>query len=87
LYCSIDADELPNKAKWAGIKSLLRYRHEVGTCNLSTVRKVISSLSKDENHKCGRAGKRILAASDPIFRERVLKNLFCIVRHSAIVGE
>ena len=134
LYYSMDADELPDKTKWAGIKSLgmvvrerttekksskeivyyisscevdakllgkcardhwqvenglhwsldvilredkLRYRHEVGARNLSTIRKIIlGALSKNKSHKCGRAGKRILAASDPVFREEILKNLF-----------
>lgn len=134
VYCSIDADELPDSAKWAGIKSLgmvtrertvkektsteiiyyisscevdakllgkcarehwqvenglhwsldiilredkLRYRHEVGARNLSIVRKVVlGALGKDKTHKCGRMGKRVVAASNPLFREEVLKNLF-----------
>jgi len=134
MYYSMDVDELPDKAKWAGIKSLgmvtrermvrekksteiiyyisscevdakllakcarehwqvenglhwsldiilredkLRYRHEVGARNLSTVRKIVlGALSKDKTHKCGRIGKRIVAASDPLFRNEVLKNLF-----------
>jgi predicted transposase YbfD/YdcC len=134
VYYSMDVGELPDRAKWAGIKSLgmitrertvkgktsteiiyyisscevdakllakcarehwqvenglhwsldiifredkLRYRHEVGARNLSTIRKVVlGALGRDKRHKCGRMGKRIVAASDPIFREEVLKNLF-----------
>lgn len=133
-YYSMDADELPDKADWAGIKSLgmvirertiqekvsteiiyyisscevdaqllakcvrehwqvenglhwsldiilredkLRYRHEVGARNLSTIRKIIlGALGKNKTRKCGRMGKRVIAASDPFFREEVLKNLF-----------
>jgi predicted transposase YbfD/YdcC len=134
VYYSIDAEDLPDKAKWAGIKSLgmvtrertvkektsieviyyisscevdaqllakcarehwqvenglhwsldiilredkLRYRHEVGARNLSAIRKVVlGALSKDKTRKCGRIGKRVVAASDPLFREEILKNLF-----------
>ena len=55
----------------------LRYRHEVGARNLSAVRKIVlGALSKDKTHKCGRMGKRVVAASNPLFREEVLKNLF-----------
>jgi len=133
-YYSMDADELPDKANWAGIKSLgmvirertvkekisteiiyyisscevdaqllakcarehwqvennlhwsldiilredkLRYRHEIGARNLSTIRKVVlGALGRDKTRKCGRIGKRVVAASDPLFREEVLKNLF-----------
>ena len=55
----------------------LRYRHEVGARNLSIVRKIVlGALGKDKTRKCGRMGKRVVAASDPAFREEVLKNLF-----------
>jgi predicted transposase YbfD/YdcC len=55
----------------------LRYRHEVGARNLSAIRKVVlGALSKDKTRKCGRIGKRVVAASDPLFREEILKNLF-----------
>lgn len=134
VYYSIDAEDLPDRAKWVGIKSLgmvtrertvkektsievtyyisscevdaqllakcarehwqvenglhwsldiilredkLRYRHEVGARNLSAIRKVVlGALSKDKTRKCGRIGKRVVAASDPLFREEILKNLF-----------
>lgn len=134
LYYSMSADELPDKAEWAGIKSIgmvtrervtekkttkeivyylsscdvsakllgqsvrnhwqvenglhwsldvifqedkLRYRHIVGARNLATIRKItLGALSRNKTYKCGKAGKRIMAASDPIFREEVLKNLF-----------
>jgi predicted transposase YbfD/YdcC len=133
-YCSIGADELPDRENWAGIKSLgkvkreravkgksveetifyisscevdakilaesirdhwqiennlhwsldvifredkLRYRHKVGAQNLSTIRKIVlGTLGKDKSRKGGRAGKRVVAAGDPAFREELLKNLF-----------
>ncbi len=133
-YYSMDADDLPDKVKWSGIKSIgmisrervikekkskeityyisscevdakllarstrehwqiennlhwsldvvfredkIRYRHQIGARNLSTIRKIVlGALSKDKSHKCGKAGKRIIAAGDPIFRSEILKNLF-----------
>lgn len=55
----------------------LRYRHEVGARNLSAVRKIVlGALSRDKTTKCGRMGKRVVAASNPQFREMLLKNLF-----------
>ena len=134
LYYSMDADELPDKREWAGIKSIgmvirermtekktskeivyyisncdisakllgqsvrdhwqvenglhwsldvifredkLRYRHEIGARNLATIRKMtLGALGRNQTYKCGKAGRRIMAASDPIFREQVLKNFF-----------
>jgi predicted transposase YbfD/YdcC len=134
LYYSIDAEDLPDREKWMGIKSLgmvireravqdkstketvfyisscevdaqllgrsvrdhwqvendlhwsldvilredkLRYRHAVGAQNLAAIRKIIlGALGKDKSRKCGKANKRILAASDSLFREEILKNLF-----------
>jgi predicted transposase YbfD/YdcC len=133
-YFSMDADDLPDKIKWSGIKSIgmisrerlikekrsketiyyisscevdakllarstrdhwqiennlhwsldvvfredkIRYRHQIGARNLSTIRKIVlGALNKDKSRKCGRAGKRIIAAGDPDFRNDVLKNLF-----------
>lgn len=55
----------------------LRYRHEVGARNLAIIRKItLGALSKNKTYKCGKAGRRIMAASDPVFREEILKNLF-----------
>lgn len=131
---SMDAEDLPDKIQWSGIKSIgmvirermikekrtkettyyissceidakllagsvrdhwqiennlhwsldvvfredkIRYRHRIGARNLSTIRKIVlGALSKDKSRKCGRAGKRIIAAGDPIFRSQILNNLF-----------
>jgi hypothetical protein len=55
----------------------LRYRERVGAQNLATVRKMtLGALAKDKTLKCGKAGKRLAAATDPQYREVVLKNLF-----------
>ena len=55
----------------------LRYRHAVGARNFAMIRRIVlGTLSRDKTHKCGKAGKRILAASDPVFREEMLRNLF-----------
>ena len=55
----------------------LRYRERIGACNLAVVRKlVLGTLAKDKTLKCGKAGKRLLAATDTRYRETLLKNLF-----------
>lgn len=55
----------------------LRYRDKVGAENLATVRKIsLGALSKDKTMKVGKAGKRLVAATDPDYREQILKNLF-----------
>jgi predicted transposase YbfD/YdcC len=55
----------------------LRYRDRIGAQNLATVRKLsLAALTKDTRLKCGKAGKRIAAATDPEYRKHVLKLLF-----------
>ncbi len=55
----------------------LRYRERVGAENLATVRKLaLGTLTRDKTLRCGKAGKRLLAATDPRYRETLLKNLF-----------
>ncbi|MGZ6330353.1 MAG: ISAs1 family transposase [Parachlamydiaceae bacterium] len=51
-----------------------RYRDRVGAQNLAVTRKVtLDILSKDKTRKCGIATKRLIAATDPIYRESILK--------------
>ena len=55
----------------------LRYRDRVGAQNLATIRKlVLGVLAKDDTLKCGKKNKRLIAATDPEYREKVLKLLF-----------
>lgn len=55
----------------------LRYRERNGARNMSTIRKItLGALGRDKTVKCGREGKRLLAATDSTYREKVLKNLF-----------
>lgn len=88
--CEIDAKllEKASRGHW-GVESLhwvldvvfredkLRYRDRIGAQNLAAVRKMIlSALAKDNTLKCGKAGKRLAAATDPQYREIVLAKLF-----------
>lgn len=55
----------------------LRYRERIGARNLSTIRKItLGLLGRDKTLKCGREGKRLVAATNAAYRENVLKNLF-----------
>jgi predicted transposase YbfD/YdcC len=55
----------------------IRYRDRVGAQNLAAVRKItLGALAKDKTLKCGKEGKRLVAATDPKYRESVLKILF-----------
>jgi predicted transposase YbfD/YdcC len=55
----------------------LRYRDRIGAQNLATIRKLtLTALSKDKTLKCGKSGKRIAAATDPQYREKLLKLVF-----------
>lgn len=55
----------------------LRYRERNGAQNLSTIRKLtLGVLAKDKTLKCGKAGKRLIAATDPSYREVLLKHFF-----------
>lgn len=55
----------------------LRYRDRIGTQNLATIRKLAhAALSKETTLKCGKAGKRIAAATDPGYREKLIKLFF-----------
>ena len=52
----------------------LRYRDRVGTQNLATIRKLAhAALAKENTLKCGKTGKRIAAATDPEYREKLIK--------------
>lgn len=54
----------------------LRYRDRIGTQNLATIRKLAhATLAKDKSFKCGKAGKRIAAATDPKYREKLIELL------------
>jgi predicted transposase YbfD/YdcC len=55
----------------------LRYRDRIGTQNLATIRKLShAALAKENTLKCGKAGKRIAAATDPEYREKLIKLFF-----------
>lgn len=55
----------------------LRYRDRIGAQNLASIRKItLGALSKDKFLKCGKKNKRLLAATDPDYREKILKSLF-----------
>lgn len=55
----------------------LRYRDKVGAANLACIRKLaLNALTKEKTVKVGKAGKRLLAATDPRYREKVLKLFF-----------
>lgn len=54
-----------------------RYRHRVGARNLAVLRKVVMGILKqDTTLKCGKAAKRLRAATDPQYRESLLKHFF-----------
>jgi len=45
--------------------------------NLATIRKLtLAALSKGKLLKCGKAGKRIVATTDPKYREKLLEIIF-----------
>jgi len=55
----------------------LRYRDRIGAQNLATIRKItLAALTMDKTLKCGKSGKRIAAATDPKYREKLLKLIF-----------
>jgi predicted transposase YbfD/YdcC len=55
----------------------IRYRDRIGAQNLAAIRKItLGALAKDKILKCGKEGKRLVAATDPKYRESVLKILF-----------
>ncbi len=89
--CEIDAKLFANAVRghWGVENSLhwvldvtfredkIRYRDRIGARNLAVIRKLsMSALSKDKSLKCGKAAKRLVAASNPEYREGILKNLF-----------
>ena len=54
-----------------------RYRDRIGAQNLATIRKLAhAALAKENTLKCGKAGKRVAAATDPGYREKVIKLFF-----------
>ena len=55
----------------------LRYRDRIGTQNLATIRKLAhAALAKENTLKCGKAGKRVAAATHPEYREKLIKLFF-----------
>ncbi len=55
----------------------LRYRDKVGAQNLASVRKIVlGALAKYDTLKCGKKNKRLIAATDPVYREKTLKSFF-----------
>lgn len=55
----------------------IRYRDRIGTQNLATIRKLAhAALAKESTLKCGKAGKRVAAATDPEYREKIIKLFF-----------
>lgn len=89
--CEIDARvlELATRGHWGVENGLhwsldvifredkLRYRERNGARNLSIIRKItLGALGRDKTLKCGREGKRLLAATDGVYRANILKNLF-----------
>ena len=89
--CEIDAGvlELATRGHWGVENGLhwsldvifredkLRYRERNGARNLSIIRKItLGALGRDKTLKCGREGKRLLAATDGVYRANILKNLF-----------
>lgn len=89
--CEIDAKllEKVTRGHW-GIENLLhlvldvtfredhlRYRDRIGSQNLATIRKLAhGALAKENTLKCGKAGKRIAAATDPEYRAKLIKLFF-----------
>lgn len=88
--CEIDAQLLEKvvRGHWAIENSLhwvldvtfredkLRYRDRIGAQNLATVRKIVlGALSRDKTLKCGKRNKRLMAATDPEYRKKILKLL------------
>lgn len=54
-----------------------RYRERIGAQNLSIIRKIVlGAVTRETTLKCGKEGKRLRAAVDPLYREKILKNLF-----------
>ena len=54
-----------------------RYRDKIGAQNLAVLRKIVlSALSQDKSTKRSIASKRLAAATDPAYREMILKYLF-----------
>ena len=54
-----------------------RYRDRIGTQNLATIRKLAhTALAKEHTLKCGKSGKRLAAATDPVYRAKLLKLFF-----------
>ena len=55
----------------------LRYRDRIGAQNLASIRKVVlGALAKDKKLKCGKKNKRLIAATDPSYRGKLLKLIF-----------
>ena len=58
-------------------KDKFRYRDRIGARNLAAIRKIVlGALAKDTTFKCGKAAKRLIAATSEEYREKILKNLF-----------
>jgi predicted transposase YbfD/YdcC len=54
-----------------------RYRNRTGARNLAVIRKIaLNGLLREDSLKKGVATKQCAAACDPLYREKVLKNLF-----------
>lgn len=55
----------------------LRYRQRVGAQNLASIRKIaLGVLAQGKTLRVGKAGKRLVAATDPSYREKILKQFF-----------
>lgn len=70
-------NELEDPRKKSIAEDHLRYRNRIGTQNLATIRKLAhAAVAKENTLKCGKAGKRVAAATDPGYREKLIKIFF-----------
>ena len=54
-----------------------RYRDRVGACNLAAIRKIaLNALTRETSRKGSIATKQAAAAVNPLYRDKILKNLF-----------
>ena len=54
-----------------------RYRNRIGARNLAAMRKIVlNALSQETSMKGGMATRQFAAACNPVYRDKVIKNLF-----------
>jgi hypothetical protein len=54
-----------------------RYRNRIGALNLAAMRKIVlNALSRETSMKGGIATRQFATVVNPVYREKVVKNLF-----------